>query len=302
MPTIAEQEAAAILYRERITDEIIKALGFSTRGVFRRALGPLFRIPAGRFGAVAAKADAEIPASGLSGGCRRLLAEMSLRVTARGSEKIPADGPLLLVSNHPGAYDSVAIMAGVPRRDLKVILSDVPFTRDLAEARVHFIYAPLEAAGRAAALRASIEHLQTGGALLFFPHDDVEPDPEASPGAADTFQNWSRSIEIMLRQVPETRLQVAIAGNILSPRFLRHPLVKIRRSAAKRQKLAFTLQIVKQMAFPRNAGARPCVHLSFAAPVAARKILNGRNGEAMGAVRKIAAELLADHLAYYKSA
>ena len=287
-------QEAAVLYREKITDEIFKALGLSGHGVMRRWLGSLFRFPAGRFGGIIARADEEMRSSGLSGGCRRILADMSLRVKARGTERIPEDGPLLVVSNHPGAYDSVAILACVPRRDLKVILSDVPFTRAFAAGRTHFIFAPLDAAGRATALRASMDHLQSGGALLFFPHDEVEPDPETSPGAMASIRYWSRSIEIILRRVPETRLQVTMASGILMLRFLRHPLVKIRRSAPKRQKLAEFLQVIQQMVFLRSV--RPCIHLSFAEPVVGLNILNGNP---MTAVREAAGRLLEEHLAFF---
>jgi hypothetical protein len=293
MSPLPDQIAAA-LYREKITDEIFKALGFSSHGAMRRALGPLFRIPAARFGGLIARADEEIRSSGLSGGCRRLLSDMSLRVTARGTERIPGDGPLLVVSNHPGAYDSIAIMASIPRRDVKVILSDVPFTRAFEAAKTYFIFAPLNAAGRAKALRASIDHLQSGGALLLFPHDDVEPDPETSPDATASIRDWSPSIEIILRRVPETRLLVTMAGGVLMPRYLRNPLVKIRRSGPKRQKLAGFLQVTGQMAFPRSY--RPPIHLSFAEPVAGRDILNG---DPMAAVREAAGRLLEEHLAFF---
>ena len=293
MRPLPDFEAAA-LYREKITDEIFKALGLSGHGVMRRWLGPVFRFPAGRFGGIIARANEGFRSSGLSGGCRRILTEMSLRVTARGTERIPGDGPLLVVSNHPGAYDSVAIMASVPRRDLKVILSDVPFTRAFAAGHNHFIFAPLDAAGRATALRASMDHLQSGGSLLFFPHDEVEPDPETSPGAMASLRDWSRSIEIILRRVPETRLQVTMASGILMPRFLHHPLAKIRRSAPKRQKLAEFLQVIQQMIFPRSV--RPDIHLSFAEPVVGRDFLNG---DPMAAVREAAGRLLEEHLAFF---
>ncbi|MCX6566633.1 MAG: 1-acyl-sn-glycerol-3-phosphate acyltransferase [Candidatus Aminicenantes bacterium] len=293
MRPLPDQEAV-VLYREKITDEIFKAFGLSGCGALRRWLGPLFRFPAGRFGGVIARFDEEIRSSGLSGGCRRLLADLRLRVTARGTERIPVDGPLLLVSNHPGAYDSIAIMASVPRQDLKVILSDVPFTRAFAAGRTHFIFAPLNAAGRATALRASMDHLQSGGALLLFPHDEVEPDPETSPGAMAAIRDWSHSIEIILRRVPETRLQVTMASGILMPRFLHHPLVKIRKSAAKRQKLAEFLQVIGQMVFPRSV--RPCIHLSFAEPVVGLNILDG---DPIAAVREAAGRLLEEHLAFF---
>ncbi len=289
-----DQEAAAV-YRDKITDEIFKALGLPLRSALRFWLRPFLLIPAGRFGGLIAGVDREIRASGLSGGSRRLLADLRIPVMARGTERIPARGPLILVSNHPGAYDAPAIMSCVPRQDLKLILSDVPFLRAFTSGRSYFIFAPLHAAGRGKALRAGIDHLQNGGALLFFPHDEVEPDPETRPGAMESIGDWSRSIEIMLRRVPETRLQVTMASGILMPRFLRHPLVKIRRSAPKRQKLAEFLQVSQQMIFPKSV--RPRVRLSFAPPVMGKDLLGG---EVMAAVREEARRLLADHLAFFK--
>jgi hypothetical protein len=142
------------------------------------------------------------------------------------------------------------------------------------------------------ALRASIAHLASGGALLLYAHVEVEPDPETSPGAGEAFQDWSRSIEIILRGVPETRLQVSIASGILMPRFLNSPLVRIRRNAPQRQKLAEFLQVSWQMVFPRSV--QPKIHLSFSAPVEARELPRDR---LMPAVVAMAERLLEDHLA-----
>lgn len=282
------------VYREKIVGEICYALGLRRDGPARRLLAPALRGPAGRFGRIAARADIEAKRSGISGAARRILPDLSLAPSARGTEKIPVDGPLLLVSNHPGAYDSVAILSCVPRRDIKVFISDVGFTRAFSAAGGYFIYVPKVAAGRTAALRESIGHLKAGGALLIFAHGDVEPDPELGPGAHEALGDWSRSIGIMLRQVPETRIQVAIASGILMPKFLRHPLVRIRKTAPRRQKLAEVLQMSQQMLFPRTV--RTDVHISFAEPVQAMT-LAGRDPTA--AVIGMARRLLADHLAAF---
>ncbi len=289
-PSSDRQDVAA--YREKITDEICRALGFSPAGAARRLLGPLFRYPAGRFAGIIARADDEIRSSGLSGGARSVLADFSLSPTVRGAEDIPAAGPLLIVSNHPGAYDSLAIMASVPRKDLKVVISDVGFTRAFTAAREYYIYAPRDTAGRMKALRASIAHLASGGALLLYAHVEVEPDPETDTGAGEALREWSRSIEIILRRVPKTRLQVSIASGILMPRFLNSPLVKIRRDAPQRQKLAEFLQVTWQMVSPRSV--QPKIHLSFSAPVEGRDL---PRDSLMPAVIAMAERLLEDHLA-----
>lgn len=291
----SEREQACV-YRERIIDEICYAFGISRSGLMRRWLGPLFRYPAGRFGRIAACVDREVGSSGLSGGARRILPDLSVKATGRGIENIPVDGPLLVASNHPGAFDSVAIMSCIPRKDLKVVLSDVPFTRAFSIARRYFIYVPPDAAGRLTALRASINHLQKGGALLTFPHGDVEPDPELGPGADEAIQDWSHSLEIMLRRVPETWLQVVIASGVLLTKFVRSPIVRIRKTAPARQKLAEVLQISQQVIFPRSIQIH--VHISFAKPIKAMDLVGE---EMMPAVIRIARRLLVDHLAAFKN-
>jgi len=291
----SEREQAAV-YGEKIVDEICYALGVSRSGVMRRLLGPLFRSPARRFGRMAACADSEVRSSGLSGGARRILPELALKTTVRGAENVPDRGPLLVASNHPGAFDSLAIMSCVPRKDLKVVLSDVPFTRALSAAGQHFIYVPPDATGRVRALRASIDHLRRDGSLLTFPHGDVEPDPELGPGAAEAIQDWSPSIEIMLRRVPEIRLQVVISSGVLLPKFVHSPIVRIRKTAATRQKLAEVLQISRQMVLPQSV--RTHVHISFAKPVQGMDLIGD---EMMPAVIRIARRLLEDHLTALKN-
>ncbi len=227
----------------------------------------------------------------MSGGARIILADFSLKPAVRGAESIPRDGPLLIASNHPGAYDSLAIMSSIPRKDLKVIISDVGFTRAFTAAGRFFIYAPKDTAGRIKALRASLEHLESGGSLLLYPHVEVEPDPETSPGAREALRDWSRSVEILLRKVPEAALVVSIASGILMQRFIDSPLVRIRRHAPQRQKLAEFLQVSWQMVFPRSV--HPAIHLSFAAPVKGRDLPGDR---LMPAVVGMADRLLEAHL------
>jgi 1-acyl-sn-glycerol-3-phosphate acyltransferase len=257
-----------------------------------RLLAPLVWIPARRLGRIAARADGEARLTGLSGASRLILPDLAIVSTARGTEKIPRSGPLLIVSNHPGGFDSLAVLASIPRKDLKVAISDVPLTRAFVNARHYYVYVPDVSAGRAAALRESIEHLKSGGALLVFPHGEVEPDPELGPGYGDAVQDWSRSIEIMLRHVPECWLQVTIVSGAILPKFLRSPLARIRKSAPARQKLAEVLQISRQMVSQR--GVRVHIHISFADPIRGMDI----KGDAlMSTVAGMARQLLADHMA-----
>lgn len=283
-------------FRDTLIAEICYALGVSRHGLVHGLLSPLLQRPVGRLARIAARADAAAEAGGLSGAARRILPDLSLQPAARGVEKIPPEGPLLVVSNHPGGFDSVAILACMPRRDIKVVLSDAPLTRAFIAARRHFIFAPLTASGGAAAVRAGLRHLRRGGAVLIFPNGDVEPDPETALDEARPFRDWSHSLEIMLREAPETRLLAVMASGFLSPRFLRHPLVRIRRTEVRRQKLAEVLQILRQMISP--AAVRLWPHLSFAPPVEARDLDASAR---LPAVIGLARALLADHRAALSS-
>ena len=246
------QPERVLVLRERITDEIFFALGFTRTSLARRALGPLFRRPATHFAGIADRLETEVELGGLASGAHCILPDFSTRVTTRNIERVPRTGPLLIISNHPGSYDSVAYAAVIPRPDLKMVVSDVPFSRALENTSRYFIYVPAEeeTLGRMASLRQCVEHLRNGGAVLMFARGDVEPDPAFMPGAADTMALWSRSIEVMLRKVPQTCLQVAIASGVLLPRYVHSPIVKLRKQPYHQQKLAETIQILTQMLNP----------------------------------------------------
>ncbi len=285
--------------RERITDEIFFAIGFTRTSLARRLLGPLFRRPAGHFARIADRLETEVSQNGLAAGARCILPDFSTTVTARSLERIPRSGPLLICSNHPGSYDSVAYAAVIPRPDLKMVVSDVPFSRAQQATSSYFIYVPAEeeTLGRMASLRQCVEHLKKGGALLIFARGDVEPDPAFMPGASETIFLWSRSIEVMLRKVPETALQVAIASGVLLPRYVHSPLVKIRRRPYHQQKLAEAIQILTQMVKPESMHID--VSISFDEPAS---LAGFPPKQIMPEVARRARRLLEEHVAALKAA
>jgi len=80
-------------------------------------------------------------------------------------------------------------------------------------------------------------------------------------------------------------------------KFMDSPIVRIRTSAPRRQKLAEVLQISQQMVFPHSVHIN--VHISFAKPV---KGMNLGREELMPAVIKIARHLLEEHLVSLRTA
>ena len=277
--------------RNRIVDEIFFALGLGRSSWLRRILGPLFYLPANHLAQIAASLEDEAPRTGISGAAHRVLPDLSVLVTTYGIENIPSEGPLLLVSNHPGAYDSVVVTSSIPRRDLKLVVSDVGFTHALVNCSQDFIFVSTDPTERMVSLRASIQHLHNGGALLIFPNGEVEPDPAIMPGAEKTIQGWPPSIEIMLRKAPGTRLQLVIVSGVIMSRFIHNPLTRIRRMPYHQQKMAELLEILQQMLFPRSLEFHPCV--SFARPILVSEL---PASEMMPAIIQRARQLLEEHV------
>lgn len=280
--------------RERITDEIFMALGMSKDGFLRRRFGSLFRIPAHRFSAIFASADSAARTEGLQGAGRQLLQNLGVQVQAGGMETLPLEGPLVIASNHPGAYDSAALAACIPRLDLKIIVYEIPFYHALEHISRQMIFVSPNIDERMPAIRSAIEHLRGGGALLQFGTGHIDPDPSVQAGTEETLANWSPSLEIMLRKVPETRLSLAMVSGVLMKRFVRHPLTRLRRRPVDRRRIAEFTQLIWQLATRKAPDM--VTRINFAPPVSTDELQADGPVRLMESIHLRALALLAEHL------
>lgn len=279
--------------RSTISTEALVALGLPRTGLLQTLLRPLVWLPSHRFARLAAEADRRLAFGGLTEAVRWVLAQLVDGTRAYGTEHIPASGPLLVASNHPGSYDGLVIASVLARDDLKVFVSDVPFLRKLYAASPHFIYTAQDAHARMGAVREGVRHLQAGGTLLVYASAQVDPDPALLPGAEEALDKWSPSLLLFLRQVPETRLVVSIASDVLAPSCFRHPLTRLRNEQRLKQFLAEFIQVSQQVLFGRRFALTPTVR--FAAPLTAADLDGGRDAEAalqtiLGRARGLLAE------------
>lgn len=265
-------------FRERITDELFGAIGFKKDGLMRRMFGWLFYLPTQRFARMFAEADEAAAEGGLPAACRKVIEHLGVKIRASGVENLDADGPLMILANHPGAYDSVAIGSLVPRRDFSIIVGQLPLYDALENAGRHLIPAPPaeDTAGRMLTLRKAVEHLRRGGSLLQFGGGTIEPDPAVQPGAAEWFSRWAGSAEIMLRKAPETLVVLTIASGVLLKGFFDHPLARLRRHPVARRRLAEFMQVLQQLTLPRTVQAE--ARLYFAPPLAVSELLDEAGG------------------------
>jgi hypothetical protein len=268
------KEAHAALLRERIIDEIIYAFGGKRNGWLQKILTPLARIPARHFGNIAADFYELVNRLGISAGAKVTLPRFNHTVTVRGDNRIPRQGPLLIASNHPGGLDSLGIVSCIPRNDLKALVTDIKFMRLFDIQQRYFLYVSFETMGGMVALRGAIDHLRSGGALLVFAHGEVEPEPEYLAGARAAINDWSPSLEIMLRKTPETRFQIVSSSGAVTPRFLKSPITHLRKKPERRQKLAEFLQVLQSLLLPKSTPVN--LHFTFSEPIATSELGQGR--------------------------
>jgi len=213
-----------------------------------------------------------------------------------GIEKLPMEGPVLLASNHPGYFDTMAIAAQLPREDLRVMVGGVPYFTELPNTGKYIFYTDLTPSSSVRVLRKSVAHLRTGGMVLIYPTGQADPDPDVLPGASARLEDWSQSVAVMLRRVPETRLVPVTVSGILSARFLRHPLARVQPRQRYRQRVAELFQLYRQF---RDAECPPlsAPRVSFGEPVSGGALLAqaGREG-LMPAVLACARETLNIHM------
>ncbi len=248
-----------------ITDEVFYALGLNRRGILRRIFGWVFAKSTLGFSNIMAKVDNAVKQGGPQAGCQLLLKTIGVSVTAAGIENIPTTGPTLILSNHPGAYDSVAIGSLIPRYDLKIIAAITRFYQVMPHIHPVMIYASRDPKLRLTALRQSVSHLMHGGILLQFSSGNIDPDPALHTITDDDFKPWHHSFELFLRKVPQLKIIPTIASNVLLKRYADHPFTRIRRKPMDQRRLGEFLQIIRQILNPNSIEARPCI--SFGKPL-----------------------------------
>ena len=191
----------------------------------------------------------------------------------------PAIGPglpLLVVSNHPGVMDAMALFAWLGRPDLKVITAERPILTLLPNIGRHLILLPEAGERRIPVIREALAHLRSGGALFHFPAGRIEPDPAFYATAPASLADWSvASIELFARQAPDLTILPVAASGVLSARALRSAPARLYREGRRRSWVAATLQVM--FAHWRDSE----VTLRFGEPLPARPGVGAQVLEAM---------------------
>jgi len=259
-----------IKLQRTITDEFFRISGFSPRGVIRRLLGPLLWLPTKRFAILATEFDERLTKVGIRMASGEFVLRYSNGSQAVGVDNIPEDGPLILAANHPGTLDLFTVLSNIPRDDIRLIISGVPFIHNLYGMSKYLIYTTADPHGRMNVVRKATRHVSEGGCLMLFPTGILDPDPEIMPGAYEALGNWSRSIELILRRLPDTPVQVAIVSGVIPPSAMRNPLNWLVTEDWKKQRLAEFLLIASRLI--RNKALDIAPKVSYGKSITVREL------------------------------
>src|SRR5918997_805162 len=214
----AGREAQVDVLARVCADDLIGAFGLGGLGpgAARFLLRLLSSVPARRLARQIATYDAVVGEAGLPAGGEWALAQMAREVEVEGADWVPRGGPLLVVSNHPGLADAVALFSAMPRDDLRVIAAKRPFLSALPNTSKTLITVSENSNGRSTAVRTAARHLRAGGAGNTFPRGGVEPHPGGAPGATEALADWSGSVDLFARLVPGLTVVPAVGGGAVS--------------------------------------------------------------------------------------
>lgn len=278
------------LYDALIFD-LTKAFALPQTPATKRLIGWAFGNAAHRVAELGVGLDQVVAEGGLPAGGRWLLPHFVKGHSARGTEIIPTEGPLVVVSNHPAGVDSLVISSYITHSNYKAIIDDIPFFERLPHVRERVILAPVseQASARIGTVRESLRHLRAGGSLLVFARGGIEADPAFMPNPDGEFDHWSRSLEIFLEHVPQTRVLVTIVSGVIAPASMNNVLTRLRKQRADRQRIAFMLQIVRQILSGREL-------FQLTPRVTFGEVLEGAHRHMLDQVHESARRVLRQHM------
>lgn len=246
-------------------DDLVSSFGWEGYPLFASVLRRLFARPARKFANQMVEFDTLVGRVGLAEASRRILQKNYVRdVRVHGRENVPADGPMLFLSNHPGMSDTLCLFSAINRTDLRIIAIHRPFLEALRNTTNQLFFIDEEPAKRMNAVRQVAAHLKNGGAALTFPAGEIEPDPDVYDGALDSLGNWTDSAGVFIRFARDTKIVPVLVSSVVWDRTARHPLTRLKRTRTEREKLAAALQIL--IVIMQNAKPNT-VHVRFAEPI-----------------------------------
>jgi 1-acyl-sn-glycerol-3-phosphate acyltransferase len=225
-----------------LAHEGAEALGWEGGRPGGAAARALLRPAARRLAREFVATDDAFGSRALPDAARWTLDHFSATVEVAGLDRVPRSGPILLVANHPGLTDAVALIAALDRSDVRIVAADYQFLHAMRGLGSRLIFLA-SGASQLGWIRAVSRDLRQGSVVLLFPAGHLEPDP-AVLGTRGALRPWSASVDIIRRHAPEAQVVPAAVTGVLSERAFAHPLTRLRRAPLDRQRVATLIQMI----------------------------------------------------------
>jgi 1-acyl-sn-glycerol-3-phosphate acyltransferase len=243
-------------------EEMLTSIGLPTGApaIVRRVVAAPFLGLSMRLGRALSTFDARVAPMGLSHAAALTLDDLGATIAVEGA--VPS-GPVLIASNHPGAFDALALMATCARRDPLFLADDRAFLRAMPHLREHLLFVdPFNRSVSARTLVRAVRHLSHGGAVVQFGAGSIEPDPAFALPGVPLVRSWKHGTGALAIACARAGGAVvpAIVSGVHSAR-AKHNVVN--RIAEARG--ITTLALLLQIAIPSHRRVEVRVH--FDAPV-----------------------------------
>jgi len=236
-------------------NEMVAALGVrSAPKLVQQGLALPFYAASRALGRTLAGLDDAIATRGLPKAAAQALERFGVGLQTSGVAV--GEGPRLVLANHPGAYDALALMSALGREDLRILAADRSFLRALPRLSSHLLFVAERPGERAGALKRAVRHLRSGGALLHFPAGKIEPDADFAPEGAQLLEPWQPGVAALVAACARFDGRVVVAGvrGVHSPRAKRWLLNRM----AERRGITTLSPLLQMVGGLRDVTTRVC--------------------------------------------
>jgi hypothetical protein len=282
---------------ESLVDELVGAVGLPKTRFYHALFWRLFRRITTALAVLGVPFDQKTGDEGLPAASAWLLEHFCKDIFARGTENLPARGPLLVISNHPGAYDALIVFSHLNRKDILWISTEIPFLELLPNTHEHILFSSRkDTTKRMIAMRNAVRHLKNGGILVYLAAGHRDPDPAVFPGAAEAMDKWLDVFDSFCKYVPDLTLIPVVVSGVVSKHWSHHPLTWLRRNQIDKSRLAEFGQVISQLLHPGRYMISPS--LSFGQPFTEQELRRDvGEGKLLPAVIIRGKQLLNEHCA-----